>query len=119
MLCCLSDVHAILSSLHMLLLKGSSAAPASEESHVHLPQSPHTIANNQQLVAAAVSRLCLVLCAEWGKPVTNSGHGFNEFGFSNMPAPDVDHLPSSVLDFHRKLSGTGNSTHSSGGKSCK
>lgn len=81
-------------------------------------QSLDTITNNQQLVAAAVSRLCLVLCAEWGKPVNQSGHGWNEFGFSNVPSPDTEQS-SSVLDIHRKLSSTGAAAHSGATKACK
>lgn len=93
----------------MLLLNGDSDATAGTDENS---------SSNQDLVAAAISRLCLVLCAEWGKPTSNSGHGFNEFGFPSMPSPDNEQIPSSVLDFHRQLSGSNSSSHTSSGKKC-
>jgi hypothetical protein len=57
--------------------------------------------NVRKLVATAISRLCLVLCAEWGKPSSGT---FTDFGMFLISA-DVEQLPSSALEFHRKLSG--------------
>ena len=103
-----ADVHAILSSLHMLLLKTGAS------------EDDPTAKDNRPLVAAAISRLCLVLCAEWGKPQCGSaGQGVMEFAFTHMATPDTDPLPSSVLDFHRQLSGSSSSSHGNGGQKCE
>jgi hypothetical protein len=98
------EVHSILKALNILLGRGGEHAFEG--------------ASARELVAAAVSRLCLVLCVEWGKPSMGPGYGF---GFADI-APDLDVLPSSAMDFHRKLSGSKpssrNSSISNAGEAC-
>jgi hypothetical protein len=96
-----ADVHSLLSTLQGLLTR------ASELQTILGPQNleekiDYQSLNIRKLVATAISRLCLVLCAEWGKPSSGT---FTDFGTFLISA-DVEQLPSSALEFHRKLLGT-------------
>jgi hypothetical protein len=94
------DVHSLLNTLQSLLHHGAELTNllASADNQNYFPIQS---LNARRLVASAISRLCLVLCAEWGKPSSGT---FTDFGMFLISA-DVEQLPSSALQFHRKLSG--------------
>jgi hypothetical protein len=100
------DVHSLLNTLQSLLNHDSELpdllASADEKDYFPLQSL-----NARKLVATAISRLCLVLCAEWGKPSSGT---FTDFGMFLISA-DVEQLPSSALQFHRKLSGNQERKH--------
>lgn len=97
------DIHSILQNLQLLLTRGNELQNILENSAAdrndYIPIQP---INPRKLVASAISRLCLVLCAEWGKP---SSGVFTDFGTFLNSADQEQSTPSSAVQFHRKLSG--------------